>query len=168
LTDTHQQFPWYALKVRSRREFLVRTALERKSFPIFLPTYQETRQYSDRIKKVDAPLFPGYVFCRLDVNHWHPVVTTPGVDYILSCDGRPQPVPDAEIDSIARVLRAKAAVGPWPFLKTGTRVRIERGAFAGIQGVLVRERGTDRLVLSIAMLQRAVAVEIDRDWIRPL
>ena len=161
-------FPWYALKVRARSEPLVRTALERKAYETFLPTYQEARQYSDRVKKVDAPLFPGYLFCRLDVCRRLPVLTTPGVDYILGSSGDPEPIPEDEITSIERVLRSSAKVGPWPFLKTGSRVRVERGAFTGVEGILVNERGSHRLVLSVSMLQRAVSVEIDRTWVRPV
>jgi transcription antitermination factor NusG len=160
--------PWYALKVRTRGESLVSTALQRKDYETFLPTYKETRQYSDRIKKVDAPLFPGYLFCRLDVTRRLPVLTTPGVDYILGSNGEPEPLPEEEIAAIERVIRSGAAARPWPFLKTGSRVRVEHGAFTGVEGILLTERGSDRLVLSITMLQRSVSVEIDRTWIRPL
>lgn len=161
-------FPWYALKVRARSEPLIRTSLERKDLITFLPTYKQSRQYSDRTKKVDVPLFPGYLFCRLDVTRRLPILTTPGVDYILGSNGEPEAIPEDEIDAIERVIRSGAAVGPWPFLKTGSRVRVERGSFSGVDGILVSERGFDRLILSITMLQRSVSVEIDRAWIRPL
>jgi transcription antitermination factor NusG len=160
--------PWYALKVRTRGESLVGTILQRKDYEIFLPTYQESRKYSDRIKKVDAPLFPGYLFCRLDVLNRLPILTTPGVDYILGTNGEPEPLPEQEIGAIQRVVNSGAAARPWPFLKAGSRVRVEHGAFTGVEGILLTERGADRLVLSIALLQRSVSVEIDRTWIRPL
>lgn len=162
------ELPWYAVKVRARGEAQIRTALELKSYDILLPTYKEARQYSDRIKKVDAPLFPGYLFCRMDITRRLPVLTTPGVDYILGINGEPEPLPEAEIEAIERIVRSGVAARPWPFLKTGSRVRVERGAFAGVEGILVSERGADRLVLSVSMLQRSVSVEIDRTWIRPL
>lgn len=160
--------PWYAIKVRTRGESLVSTLLQRKDYEIFLPTYQESRKYSDRIKKVDTPLFPGYLFCRLDVSQRLPVLTTPGVDYILGNNGEPEPLPELEIEAIQRVVHSGATARPWPFLKTGSRVRVEHGAFTGVEGILLTERGTDRLVLSISLLQRSVSVEIDRMWIRPL
>jgi transcription antitermination factor NusG len=160
--------PWYAVKVRTKGESLVGTLLQRKEYEVFLPTYQESRKYSDRIKKVDAPLFPGYLFCRLDAAHRLPILTTPGVDYILGNNGEPEPLPEEEIEAIQRVLRSGASARPWPFLKTGSRVRVEIGAFAGVEGILLTERGADRLVLSISLLQRSVSVEIDRTWIRPL
>lgn len=160
--------PWYALKVRTRGESLVSTILQRKDYAIFLPTYKESRKYSDRIKTIDAPLFPGYLFCRLDAAHRLPILTTPGVDYILGNNGEPEPLPEQEIEAILRVVRSGGAARPWPFLKTGSRVRVELGAFTGVEGILLTERGTDRLVLSITLLQRSVSVEIDRTWIRPL
>jgi transcription antitermination factor NusG len=166
--DIATTYPWYALKVRVRGELLIRKALELKDYQIFLPTYKETRQYSDRLKKIDVPLFPGYLFCRLDVNRRLPILTTPGVDYILGSNGEPEPVPESEIAAIAQVLNSGAIVGPWPFLKTGSRVRVEKGAFAGVEGIFVSERGADRLVLSVTMLQRSISVEIDRTWIKPL
>lgn len=125
-------------------------------------------KYSDRMKKVDVPLFPGYVFCRMDVTERLPVLKTPGVHSILGFDGEPSPVPDQEMVAIQRVVGSGASVGPWPFLKVGDRVRVERGAFTGVEGILISERGCDRLILSVEMLQRSVAVEIDRSWIRPL
>lgn len=161
-------YPWYAIKVRTRGESLVGTLLQRKDYEIFLPTYIESRKYSDRLKKVDTPLFPGYLFCRLDVTHRLPILTTPGVDYILGSNGEPEPLPEQEIEAIQRVISSGAAARPWPFLKTGSRVRVEHGSFRGVEGILLTERGADRLVLSIAMLQRSVSVEIDRMSIRPL
>lgn len=146
----------------------MRTILENKEYEIFLPTYQEVRQYSDRMKKIDAPLFPGYLFCRMDVTKRLPILTTPGVHSILGFNGEPTPVPEDEITAIQRVVGSGATVGPWPFLKIGARVRVERGAFSGVEGILISERGVDRLILSVQMLQRSVSVEIDRSWIRPL
>ena len=161
-------FPWYAVQVRTKGESLVRTLLERKEYEIFLPTYQEVRKYSDRMKKIDAALFPGYLFCRMDVTRRLPILKTPGVHGILGADGEPTPIPDSEIVAIQRVIGSGARVGPWPFLKAGDVVRVERGAFAGVTGILVTERGVDRLILSVEMLQRSVSVEIDRTWIRPM
>jgi transcription antitermination factor NusG len=166
--DRPSTYPWYALKVRTRCESIISIALERKEYVTFVPTYQEARQYSDRIKKVEAPLFPGYLFCRLDAKRRLPVLTTPGVHYILGNNGEPEPLPEEEVAAIERVVRSGAVARPWPFLKTGSRVRVEHGAFAGVEGILLNERGTDRLILSITMLQRSVSVEIDRSWIRPL
>lgn len=162
------RLPWYVLKVRSRAELTIGSLLDQKSYETFVPTYLEIRRYSDRLKKVDTPLFPGYVFCRLDAKNYLPVLTTPGVEYVLGSAGEPEPVPEEEVSAIERVFHAGAKAHPWPYLKTGNRVRVEHGSFAGIDGIYVSDKGADRLVLSITMLQRSVSVEIDRDWVRPL
>ena len=146
----------------------MRTILQNKEYEIYLPTYKEVRKYSDRLKKIDAPLFPGYLFCRMDATKRLPILTTPGVHSILGFNGEPTPVPEDEITAIQRVVGSGASVGPWPFLKAGDRVRVERGAFTGVEGILISERGVDRLILSVQMLQRSVSVEIDRSWIRPI
>jgi transcription antitermination factor NusG len=141
--------------------------LTHKSFQTFVPTFQEARAYSDRIKKIDSALFPGYIFCRLDVEQRLPVLTTPGVEYIISQENIPQEIPDNEIEGIRRAVEDGKAK-PWPYLKVGDRVRVSTGSFAGVEGLLVSEKGTDRLVLSVSLLQRSVAVEIDRLWVQPL
>lgn len=161
------RYPWYALKVRTRSELQVSTCLSHKCYETFVPTYKELRRYADRIKKVDAPLFPGYIFCRLDMQRRLPVLTTPGVEYIVSQERMPQEIPEAEISGIIQAVQQGKAK-PWPYLKTGDRVRVKLGSFAGVEGVLVSEKGTERLVLSVTLLQRSVAVEMDRLWIQPV
>jgi transcription antitermination factor NusG len=117
---------------------------------------------------VDAALFPGYLFCRLDVNRRLPVLSTCGVERIVSAGGVPQPIEDAEIAAIRTVVESQLATVPWPYLKVGNRVRIEFGPLAGIEGLVVLEKSRERLVLSVHLLQRSVAVEIERSWVRPL
>lgn len=163
-----RSFPWYAVKVRVSGELKVKQALERKGYEIFLPTHRECRWYSDRIKKVDAALFPGYLFCRLDIDHRLPLLTTSGVESIVSVCGHPEPIEEAEIAAVQRVAGSKASAIPWPYLQTGDTVTIEFGSLAGLTGILVRSRGSEQLVLSVHLLQRSIAVEIDRTWIRPL
>lgn len=160
-------YPWYALKVRTRSEVFVGTCLTHKSYETFVPTYREVKTYSDRVKKVESALFPGYIFCRLDPERRLPILTTPGVEYIVSEDRVPKEIPEVEIDGIMRVVREGQAK-PWPYLKSGDRVRVKLGSFAGVEGILVSEKGSERLVLSISLLQRSVAVEIDRLWVQPV
>jgi transcription antitermination factor NusG len=165
-SDTSQ--PWYAVKVRARGEGLVKTVLAGKGYTTYLPTYREARQYSDRIKTVDNACFPGYLFCRLDIEHRLPILTTPGVEYIVGCDRVPEAIPDEELEAIRRVLGTGAAAKPWPYLRAGHRVRVMFGSFSGVEGILMAEKTVDRLILSINMLQRSVAIEIDRSWILPV
>lgn len=158
--------PWYALKVKTRCEAYIGDLLRQRDFETFVPSYIESRQYSDRIKRVEAALFPGYVFCRFDAERRLPVLTTPGVEYVLSTGKRLEPVEDAEVDSLRRVLQVGASPRPYPFLRVGQKVRIECGSFAGVEGTVVREKQGDKLVLSITLLQRSISVELDRTWVR--
>ena len=159
---------WFALKVRARGEALVGKCLENKGYPVFLPSYFESRKYSDRVVKVSAALFPGYLFCQLDPSRRLPVLTTPGVECIVGFGGVPEPVPESELEAVRRVLQSGAQAVPWPYLATGQKVRIEFGALNGVEGLVVRIRGEERLVLSVNLLQRSICVDIDRSWIRPL
>jgi transcription antitermination factor NusG len=162
-----RRHPWYALKVRSGGEAKVTLALDQKGYTTFLPTHVECRQYSDRIKKLDVALFPGYLFCRLDVNRRLPLLTTPGVESLVSLGGRPQAIEETQIDAIRCVVDSGAHAIPWPYLREGDEVTIKFGALAGLTGWLVRFRGSDRLVLSVHLLQRSICIEIDRSWIYP-
>jgi transcription antitermination factor NusG len=159
---------WFALQTRSRAERLVESVLEGKGYEPFLPVYQRSRQWSDRQKKLDAPLFPGYLFCRLDPEQRMPVLTTPGVLSIVGSGKTPEPIPDSEIASIQAVLRSGKAAEPWPYLKAGERIRVAQGAMTGLEGLLVKKKNQCRLVVSVELLQRSVAVEIDAVAIRPI
>ena len=161
-------YPWFALHVHTRREPVIKRALEFKSYETFLPTYKESRQYADRVRKLDAALFPGYVFCRLDTENRLPVLITPGVYDIVRTGDVLQPVEEAVIEDIRRIVTSGCNAKPWPFLKTGDRVRVQFGSLFGVEGFLIREKGTDQLVISVSMLQRSVSVEIERSWIQPL
>jgi transcriptional antiterminator NusG len=160
-------YPWFALKVRAGNEQLAAGALRAKNYECLLPTYPERRRYSDRLKQVQSALFPGYVFCRFDPLRRLPILTTPAVQYVVALGKVPQPVDEMEIASIQQIAKSGVLAMPWPYLKAGQRVRIEEGPLAGVEGLLCREKGKDRLVVSVHLLQRSVSVEIDRYRIRP-
>jgi transcription antitermination factor NusG len=160
--------PWYALRVRSGAESKSRDALQLKGLPVFLPTYCEFRHYSDRIKRIERALFPGYLFCRFDVSCRLPVLTARGVESIVGIGGAPEPVPDAEIEALQTAVSCGAPVEPWPYLRAGDDVTVEFGSMRGLRGVVVNARGSDFLVLSVNLLERSVAMKIDRAWVRPL
>ena len=160
--------PWYALRVRTAGESRSKTVLENKGYEVFLPTFLDCRHYSDRIKKLQSPLFPGYLFCRLDTDFRLPVLTTVGVESIISFAGVPCPVEEHELDAVRKATLAKMPVNPWPYLASGDHVMVEFGSLAGTEGILVRTRGADRLVISVNLLQQSVSVEIDRAWVRPV
>ena len=168
IAEQGRQFPWYALKVRTGAEPRVQTALKNKGYEVFLPTWLDCRRYSDRIKKVQAPLFAGYLFCRLDVEHRLPVLTTSWVDSIVGFGGEPCPIEEREVAAIQRVVEAGSSPTPWPYLREGEAVRIQFGPFTGLEGFVLRADGKERLIISVHLLQRSIAVEIDRTHIRPL
>jgi transcription antitermination factor NusG len=161
-------FPWFALRVKSRFEKKTALHLEGLGLEPFNPLYRSRRRWSDRIKEVDLPLFPGYVFCRFDPNDRLPVLQTPGVVSIVGFGGRPAPVDEEEIAAIQAIVRSGAPALPWPFLREGQRVRLVRGALRGLQGILLDVKSDCRLVVSVTLLQRSVAVEIDRGDIEPV
>ena len=159
---------WYAVRVRSNYEANVSAVLEHKGIEKFLPTYRSRRRWSDRIKTLDLPLFPGYVFCRIPLDERNLVLTTGGVVDIVSVGRVPAPISEEEIAAVRTVVLAHAHAEPWPFLKIGQRVRITGGALSGIEGILIRVKQSWRLVISVTLLERSVAVEIDAAFVSPL
>lgn len=159
---------WYAIRVRTRHESPVAGSLEGKSLQPFLPTYPSVRKWSDRLKSVDLPLFPCYLFCRFDIRNRMPVLSTPGVVEIVSAGKIPACVPDQEIMAIHTVVRSGLPALPWDYLTVGSPVYIARGPLAGLEGIALNVDKKYRLVISVPLLQRSVAVEIDRAWVRPV
>lgn len=152
---------WYALRVKPNWERRVAHQLDRKGYEEFLPTYRVRRRWSDRWKELDLPLFPGYVFCRFAPQRSLCVVRTAGVVFVVSFGGTPAPVSDGEIAAIRKAVQSGLEVGPWPYLHVGHRVRIEDGPLAGVEGILVEIKSRRKLVVSVTLLQRSVAVELD-------
>lgn len=159
---------WYAVRVKSRSEKLVATMAHQRGYQEFLPVYDCRRQWSDRVKSVEVPLFPGYLFCRFNPDDRLPLLTIPGVLQIVGVGKVPIPVDDGEIASLQTASFSGVPAEPWPYLKVGERLRLDRGPMAGVEGLLVEIRNSYRLVLSVTLLNRSVAVEIDRDWASPL
>ena len=151
---------WFALRVKPRAERIVADALRGKGYEEFLPLHKERRRWSDRVKTVETPLFAGYVFCRFDVLRRLPIVTTPGVLHVVSTGRDPQPIDDEEIDSIRVLVGSGLDLEAWPYLHIGQRVRIVGGPLAGASGILLAVKAQRRLVVSVTLLQRSIAVEI--------
>jgi transcription antitermination factor NusG len=159
---------WYALYVRSRHEKVVENSLKGKGYRAFSPSYRTKRKRVDRIAEIEVPLFPGYVFCRFDSNKRLPVLLTPGVVGIVGRGNRPEPVDDTEIASIRTIALSGRPVQPWPFLRTGQRIRLQTGPLMGAEGVFLRVKDEYHLVVSITLLQRAVSIVIEKDAVTPL
>jgi transcription antitermination factor NusG len=163
------QLSWYALRVQSRLGIVASTTLRGKGYEEFLPLYRSRRRWSDRIKELELPLFPGYLFCRFDVNHrLMPILTTPGVIGIVGAGKIPVPVGEDEIAAIRVILRSGLAAQPWPSLSVGSKVYIEGGPLAGVEGIITNTDKVYRLIVSVSLLQRSVGVEINREWARPI
>jgi len=157
------RYPWFALQVRVRHEVAVSDHLHGKGYEWFLPLYKSRRRWSDRVKEVEAPLFPGYLFCRFDPQDRLPILKTPGVAQIVGYNHIPIPVDEHEITAIRRLVASGVPNFPCAYLEVGSKVRIDTGALRGLEGILMDVKGKRRLVLSISLLQRSVAVEIDSD-----
>lgn len=158
---------WFALQVRTRREQSTIGLLSSKGYQAFLPTYKLQRHWSGRTKDVVAPLFPGYVFCRFDSSNRLPILVTPGVIAVVGRGRVPVPVEESEISAIQTLVSSGLPAEPWPYLEVGQRVRIEDPALFGVEGILIRFKGVGRIVLSVSLLRRSVALEIDRVSVRP-
>ena len=163
-----QPTSWFALQVRSRWENKTAELLSSKGFEILLPSYTTKRRWSDRCKIVEAPLFPGYLFCRFNVHNRLPVLITPGVISVVGRDKTPIAVEESEIDALQRVMLSGIQAQPWPYLEIGERVRIKDDVLDGMEGILASFKGNQRVVISVTLLRRSVALEIDRSQIEPL
>jgi transcription antitermination factor NusG len=166
--DLGVESPWFALQVRSRYERNVANFLDGKGYEWFLPTYKSRRRWSDRMKEVELPLFPGYIFCRFNPHDRLPILKTPGMISIVGTARVPTAVDDAEIAALRTLVTSGLPRQPWPYLEVGQRVRIEHGALEGMEGILLQHKGGDRLILSVTLLQRSVAAEIDSTWVVPV
>lgn len=153
--------PWHALYTRHQHEKMVADLLSRKGFDVFLPVYNATRRWKDRTKELSLPLFPSYVFVKGGLDRQLQIMTTPGVCSLLTVAGRAAVIPDEEISAVQRMVASSSHVEPHPFLKCGDRVRVISGALEGIEGILVRKKNSIRLVLSVELLMKSVAIEVD-------
>jgi len=162
------QYPWYVLRVKAGREQSTAFLLKQKGLTGFLPLYTSSRRWSDRTKLLEVPLFPGYVFCRFDVQNRLPILRTPGVLQIIGMGGVPEPVDETEIAGVQCVVRSGLLMQPWPFLKIGERVSFQDGPLRNVEGVLTEIKGQSNLIVSITLLQRSVAVRVERAAIRPV
>jgi transcription antitermination factor NusG len=164
---TFEKARWYALAVRYQYERQTERALQSKGLETLAPVYRSRRLWSDRIKEVDLPLFAGYVLCRFALTKRVPVLDTPGVMKIVGFGGAIVALEDREIAGIQRLLASNLPLEPWPYLKLGDRVRVEHGSMRGMEGTLLRTKDAARLVISVELLQRSIAVELDREAVVP-
>ena len=159
---------WYALTVRHQHERQTEQSLQYKGWETLVPLYLKRTHWSDRIKEVQCPLFSGYVLCRFAPGDRIRILDTPGVARIVGFGGVPALIEAQEIEEIRVVMASALPVRPWPYLKAGDRVRVERGPLRGVEGTLLQAKSRLRLVIGVTLLQRSLAVEVDQEMIVPV
>jgi transcription termination/antitermination protein NusG len=158
---------WFAVQVWAGREARSAGFLALRGYDVFLPCYRERRRLADRIRTYERALFAGYLFCRMQSHVYAKILTAPGVIRIVGGLEGPIPIPQMEIMAIRRIVDAHLQAEPWPFLEPGQHVRIDAGPLRGTEGTVLTVNDRRKLIVSISLLQRAVAVEIDPEWIAP-
>ena len=159
---------WYALYVRERYEKIAASQLSGRGYEVYLPTYQSKRRWSDRTKTLEMPLFPTYMFCRFDFRQRLPILTVPGVNFIVGVGKTPAPVDVKELDAVRLAVSSGLHCEPWPFLEEGHSVRVEHGPLTGLEGFVLNVKNSYRLIISVNLLGRSVSVEVDRDSVKPI
>jgi transcription antitermination factor NusG len=154
---------WYVVHTSANHEKRVSEQLLQRGVEYFLPQYESVRRWKDRRMRLQLPLFPGYVFVHLALRDRLQVLQVPGVARLVGFNGQPAALPDREIEALRTSSSAQLRAEPHPYLTVGRRVRIKRGALEGVEGILVRKKNACRLVLSIALLMRSAAVEVEAD-----
>jgi len=159
---------WWAVYTRHQHEKVVAASFASNGLDVFLPLYSAVRQWKDRKKHLSLPLFPCYVFLRSESESRVAVLSTPGVHSIVMMSGQPAVIPEVDIEAIRRAVDSPLRVEPHPFLRRGDWIRIKSGPLANIEGILIRRKGSYRLILSAEVLQKSIAVEIDAFSVEPL
>ncbi len=159
---------WYATHVRSRHEKLVTSELTTKGISHFLPLLEKRKTWSDRTMTIQEPLFPGYVFVNIDQSERVAVLETRGVVQLVGNPGKPWPIPEDEISAIRTVLEKKLSYDPYPYLKVGSPVQVNRGPLKGFQGILAEKNKKHRLILSVHLIGQSISVEIDARDVDPV
>lgn len=152
---------WYVAYTSANHEKRVSEQLLQRSVEHFLPLYEAVRRWKDRRMKLQLPLFPGYVFVRLALRDRLKVLQVPGVARLVGFSGQPYPLPEGEIERLRTGIRNSLRIEPHPYLNAGSRVRIKSGPLAGAEGILVRKKNIHRVVLTIDVIARSAAVEVD-------
>ena len=152
---------WFALYTRHQHEKSAAEILSGKEVKVFLPLYKAAHRWKDRVKQVFLPLFPNYVFVFTGPDERGRILSTPGVYDFVRRGGSPASIPSEEIEAVRRVVASGASVEPHPYLRCGDRVRLKTGPMEGVEGILVRKKNFYRLVVSVELLERSIAAEVD-------
>lgn len=159
---------WYALYTRSRHEKQVAAQLQQRDIESFLPLYSSVRRWKDRRVNLQLPLFPGYIFVHTSLQRRIEVLSVPGAVRFVAFNGRPAVLPESDLLRLLAGLDQGLRAQPHPYLKVGHRVRVRSGPLAGTEGILLRKKDQFRLIVSIDLIMRSVAVDIDAADVEPL
>lgn len=157
----HCEVRWYAVYTSANHEKRVAQQLGTRGVEHFLPLYASLRSWKDRRVELELPLFPGYVFVRMAMNDRLRVLQVPGVAWLVGFGGLPTALPDEEMAALRRGLAQGMRAKPHPFLTIGRYVQVKNGPLAGLQGILLKRKKRARLVVSLKLIQRSVAVEME-------
>jgi transcription antitermination factor NusG len=160
--------PWYVAYTKHQHEKTARDFLSRKGFEVLLPIYSAAHRWKDRTKTVLLPVFPCYLFVRSSLDKKLDILRAPGVFWLVESGGRACEVPESDIAGIRKIVQSSARAEPHPLLKSGEYVRVSRGPLMGLQGILTRMKNNFRVVLSVDLLQKGIAVEVDISTVEPL
>lgn len=152
---------WYAAYTYARHEKRVAEHLQRIGVESYLAIYTATRQWNKRRVQVEMPLFPGYVFVRIPLAERLRVLSAPSVAYLVGMKGEPVPLADEEIEPIRSCLSRQLKAEPFAYLNAGSRVRVVAGPLCGLEGVIVRRHSNARFVVSIDLIMRSIAIDIE-------
>jgi len=166
--ESVEQPYWFAIQTRSRHEKVVRDQLAAKRITHLLPLWRKRSIWKDRVKHVEIPLFSGYLFGYFALQNKVAVLETVGVARLVSINGAPVPIPDEQIVAVRTLMEHRLPCSPHPYLVEGMRVRIKCGLLAGTEGILIAKKQKHRLVISVDIINQAVAVEVDSAAIEPL
>lgn len=158
---------WYAAYTCARHEKRVAKMLDQKSVELFLPLREAVHRWKNGRAKVQLPLFPGYVFVHIALKDRLQVLEVPSVVRLVGFNGRPTPLPEAEMESIRLCLASGQHVEPHPYLTVGRRVLVKSGPLQGLEGILVRKKGNLRVVISIDLIGRSIIADIDAAEVEP-
>lgn len=154
---------WYTLHTRARHEKAVRARLERRRILALLPSVTSSRRWNDRTGLVEEPLFPGYCFAKFRLRDRFTVLNIPGVVHVVG-----GAVPEHDLHAVKTLLRSEARVEPHPYLTGGIRVRVARGPLQGIEGILLEQRGSCRLVIGARLIHQAASVHLPSRDVEPI
>jgi transcription antitermination factor NusG len=159
------EIPWFTLQTKPKNEKQVERLLTHKGYECCLPMYRQKRRWSDRVIEVELPLFPMYIFCRFNSFALGKAISTPGVTRIVGFGGRPAEVRIEEIEAIKLLSRSSLLREPWAYIPDGTLVQVETGPLTGAQGIFCSSEDKRRFVISVTLLQRSVAVQLDENTV---